>query len=110
MRDGRLPKELQVKAQRERGSKDGSNIRLRRLRIIYVLYIGETSKFPKFVSLAGFAFLIIHMQTMSIQIIKRLHFFTNHTLLLNFFSMNISCPIAMITQQFTHRDEIRNHP
>ena len=48
-----------------------------KLRITCILSLGETL----FVSLAGFAFFIIHMETMSIQIIKRLHFSTNHSLL-----------------------------
>ena len=57
-----------MKAQREHWSKDGSII-------------------LKFVSLAGFAFVKIRMQTMSVQISKRLLFSTNYSLFLNLFSM-----------------------
>ena len=41
---------------------------------------------------------IVRMQTMSVQIIKRLHFSTNHSLFLNLFSMRSQhAAIAMIT-------------
>ena len=56
-----------MKAQREHWSKDASNI-------------------LKFVSLAGFAFVKIRMQTMSVQISKRL-LFSTYSLFLNLFSM-----------------------